>query len=299
LSDWVDYTSFPRIDGIKYPAISTRAYISTAGTISVFGNNADVYTQWATRPDGRVNIMRSQDGDHVTTVAGFTSVTNENQSPIIGVRYRGAGSVITIMGDGDSITESVGSTYRGDGWGFRAAEALSDQLGIAVEWANTGWAGSFYSSGPRRVGDALAAGVIPDICIFPNGSPNSISTTIDSAAINAFRLLLMKSVLSCFDYEVMPVAWTMLPANYNGSQAKQYGATDALRVAYNAETLGLGAKGIYAIDFAGPVSGAAHATGQVEFAAGLTNDGLHPNSACEDVLRDVLAAAIGPLITPY
>ena len=99
--------------------------------------------------------------------------------------------------------------------------------------------------------------------------------------------------------DVLPIAWTMLPANYTGSQAKQYGATDSFRRDWNAETLALGPRGQYALDFSTQVSGAAHATGQVEFAPGMTDDGLHLNDAGNDALAAYLQTQISRLITPF
>lgn len=299
LSDWIDYNSYSRSDGGSFPLIAARAYISTAGTISVFGNGVNDFTNWPTKPDGRIDVMRSQAGDHATTQTGFTSTTNESQSPLVGIQYRGAGSVITIMGNGDSITESVASTYIGDSWGMRAAGLLSNQAGVVVEWANIGWSGSFYSSVNRRFEDAFAAGILPDIALFPNGSPNSVSTTFDANIISASRIILAKCFAACQANDVLPISWTMLPADYTGSQAKQYGASDSFRRDWNAETLALAAKGMYGIDFSGVVSGSAHASGQVQFSPGMSSDGLHLNDAGNDAVADYLRQQIARLIRAF
>lgn len=288
LGNWTDLASVPRTDGGKGALVVIDAYITTAGSINIMGNGgSDNFLPWATRPN-RKWIMRHNDGDCITTPANFVSTTNRIQSPIVGLQYAARGRVITVMGVGDSITDGRG-TYIGEGFGVPACESLSVGDGVVYEWANLGWATAPASSFRKSLGDAVAAGIIPDVVVAPIGSPDSFNPPIDAAEITSCRAALSEIWRTARDNQIVPIFWTILPTN---SAVKNYGASDALRVAYNAAALSY--PDAVVLDFSAALSGVANAAGQVEFSPGVAPDGIHPgyvgNAIIWAILSDELKA---------
>lgn len=287
-SDWVTLNSSDRSDGGAFPIVTARCTITTAAPISIFGNGTDDYTNWVTRPNGRFWCMRHQDGDQVTAPAGFTSTVNRNQSPIVGFQYLARGQVITVMGAGDSITEGRG-TYKGEGFGVPACEALSRMDGIAVEWCNVGISGAGTDIIRNQIIDVLAAGIHPDLLVVPYGSPNDNGGTWLASNTLSIRGFLGQALPACRVAQVQPVLWTVLPTN---PASKAYGASDALRVAHNNDTLGMRDRGVDVMDFAAALSGVTDGNGQVAMLAGSTTDNIHPNDAGNAVLAPILVEKI-------
>lgn len=288
VSDWIALSSTDRSDGGTFPLFHARAYITTAATISVMGNGTDSFTNWATRTNGRIWCMRYQNADQVTTPSGFTDTTNRSQSPIVGVQYLARGRVVTVMGAGDSITEGRG-TYLGEGFGVPACEALSDMSGIAYEWANIGSAGVGMSQTRDQVLDVLAAGIYPDIFVLPNSSPNEQSTPITAANIGAARQKLARALADMRANQVEPILWTWVPTN---PAVLDWGSSDSLRTAYNADTLLLRSRGQSVADFSAALSGTTDGDGQVNMLAGTTTDNIHPNDTGNAVLTSLLMTEI-------
>lgn len=290
VSNWVDLSTVDRTDGGQFPLLCIDAYVSTASGISILGNGgSDNFANWATRPNGRVWIMRHNDGDCVTTPANFTSTVNRIQSPIVGVQYVARGQVITVMGIGDSVTDGRGNVI-GEGFGVPACEALSSLSGVAVEWWNNGWAGSRMDDWVAPgFEDMCAAGLIPDIVVTPNGSPNNFGTPIVAAEITRCRQQLARILNTAKENRVVPIVWTVLPTN---PAIKDYNSSDALRTAYNAATLQMGQRGVHVIDMASAISGPVDADGQVTMLSGTTTDNIHPNDAGNALLRELLVQAL-------
>ena len=125
--------------------------------------------------------------------------------------------------------------------------------------------------------DALAGGLAPpDILFCPVGSPNELTGVITAQMLSIGRAATMRIWGQCRDYGISPVFWTELPAN---SSIKVYGASDSLRKDYNLEMLARAVRGMPMIDLASTVAGALDGTGQQQFAAGMSLDGLHPGDA--------------------
>lgn len=289
VSDWINLSSVDRSDGGTFPVLCVDAYVSTAGTITIMGNGTDSFTNWATRPNGRTWRMRYNDGDCVTTPASFVSTTDRSQSPIVGVQYGARGRVITVMGGGDSITDGRG-TYTSEGWGVPAVEALSSMTsGAALEWCNLGWAGADAATFAAYLNDACVAGLIPDIAIFPNASPNSFSTPIVSANVDACRSALQRMLVTAREYQVAPIIWTCMPTN---PAVKDYNSSDSLRRAWNAETLAWSNRGMHVLDFDAAMAGVTDGDGQVNMGASFTSDNIHPNDAGNAVLSGLTQAAL-------
>jgi len=284
LSDWIAISSVARTDAGTKPLLIVRAYMNASATLPVYGNGTDDFTNWATRTDGRLHAMRYQDGDHATTATGFTSTTNRSQSPIVGVQYLARGKVITVAGVGDSITEGQG-TYLGQGFILPAVDALSD-TDVKYEYMNCGWSGQAMSTFAERAIDIMESEIRPDVIVFPAGSPNDTPTTITAADITAARARRARITAAAKRNGVVPVIWTVLPTN---TAVRPYGATDSLRVAYNAEVLAQANRNLIVVDTATAVSGATSG-GQVQMTG--TTDGIHPNDAGNTTLKPIVQAGI-------
>lgn len=287
LSDWIEINSAARSDGGTYPILCVRTYITSAATITIMGNGSDSFTNWATRTP-RFLAMRYENGDKVTTPSGWTSTTNRDQCPIIGVQYACRGRVITVMGVGDSIIDGRG-TYLGEGFGVLACESLSSMSGVAYEWANLGWAGKDSPVFRDGVIDVLAAGIYPDIMVLPIMSPNDTGATIGSTTVNTARKASIRALAEMRAYQVTPILHTFLPVN---PTVKNWDATDSLRTAYNADVLTWVNRGIAVADLATAISGSTDSDGQINILTGASTDGIHPNDTGNAIEYPVLKAEI-------
>lgn len=287
VSDWLPVASIPRSDGGTRPLVTVRAYLTASTVVPMYGNGTDDFTNWATRSNGRIWAAREQAVDGISTPANFTSTTNLSQSPIVGIQYAARGRVVTVFAAGDSITEGRG-TYLNQGFVMPAAEALSSPTGIAVEYGNIGWNGQTMADFAVRALDLLSSDVKPDVLVMPVGSPNDQASTLAAANIAAMRSQRAQVLAECQRAGVRPVLWTWLPTN---AAVRPYGSTDALRVAYNAESLALAGRGVAIADTALAVSGTTTG-GQVQMAAGSNDDGIHPN----DTGNAALTAALQPIL---
>ena len=306
VTDWIPVASVPRTDGGTLPLIAIRAYFPDANaTFPVYGNGINNLTNWVTKPDGRIWCARNQLVSGVSAPTTFTSVTNQSQSAIVGVQYLTvSGSVVNVMGIGDSITEGFGGTYIGESFIGMAAEAASNPVsgGVAVQYSDCGWIGQPQGSVSNGFGfatrliDILNSPVRPDIVIFPNASPNDITgspTTITPTLIESLGLNLGSMLAECKARDVSAIVWTWLPSN---TSQKTYGTSDALRVAYNEVTMALSNTNVIVNDLSTPASGAPDVTGQIQFATGFSTDGLHPNQFGNTSLSGLLFASLTQLI---
>lgn len=284
-TDWIPISSVARTDGGTKPILVARSFMQASAALPTYGNGADNFQNWATRTDGRIWAARHQDGVQVTS--GFTDTTNRNQSPIVGFQYLARGRVITVGMCGDSITDGR-STYLGEGFGLPAIDALSSMTGTAYEYMNIGWSGQASVTYAERAIDLLQSQFCPDILVFPTGTPNDITTTITQPLIDAARANRSRVTAEAARRGVTVVLWTWLPSN---TAAKNYGATDSLRVAYNAEIISQGTRGLFVADMATAISGVTTG-GQVQMAAGATTDDIHPNDAGNVILKSVIQSAI-------
>lgn len=287
LTDWIPISSVPRTDGGTKPLVVVRAYMKAVATLPVYGDGIDDFTNWATRTDGRIWAARHQTGLHTGTTTGFTSTTNQSQSPIVGIQYLARGKVITVAAVGDSITDGRGG-YFGQGFIMPATEALTDPDGTAYEYMNCGWSGQSMRVFAERAIDILQSEIKPDVLVLPAGSPNDIPGTIAAADITALRTQRARVVAEAKRASVPIVLWTWLPSN---TAVKNYGATDSLRTAYNTEVLAQAGRGLIVADTATAVSGVTSG-GQVQMLPESTTDGIHPNPAGNTTLSGVVKPAI-------
>lgn len=302
VTDWLSIQSVPRTDGGTRPLLGVRVYfVNQNGALPVYGNGgSDDYLNWATRTDGLLWCARQQNGDQITTPSGFTSTTNVIQSPICGVQFLARGKVVTVMSIGDSITEGRG-TYINEGFILPACEQLSNKSGLAISYANFGWSGTPSTSSTgfyQRALDILEGPLKPDILVFPNASPNDF-TTVTASQINNGKYLLMQVIQACYENNVIPVVWTVLPSNSSIDSpvgTKNYGATDSLRVAYNLETLSWRDRGLNVVDFSTVLNGPVNANGQIPMLAGTTTDAIHPNDVGNAILTPIMRSKLEELL---
>lgn len=289
VGNWTDVNSVPRTDGGKGALICFDAYVSTSASISIMGNGtSDVFTGWATRANRKV-IMRYNDGDCVTTPANFVSVTNRNQSPIVGIQYAALGRVVTVMGVGDSITDGRG-TIIGEGFIVPACEEASNS-NIYFENINLGFAGVGAATYRTYLSDAVSAGIIPDVVVFPNGTPNSLSTPITPTDIQTCRAATASLLADASISKIYSIVTTVLPTN---PSVKDYNSSDSLRVAWNADTLLF--PGLSVVDLSSVLSGEVDVDGQVNMRVGTTTDNIHPNDVGNSLLASSLAAKLKQLV---
>jgi len=284
-TDWISISSVARTDGGTKPLIVARAFMQANSALPVYGDGTDNFTNWATRTDGRIWAARNQAGVAVTS--GFTSTTNASQSPIVGFQYLARGKVITVAGVGDSITDGRG-TYLNEGFILPALESLSDATGTVYEYMNCGWSGQTMATFAERGIDILQSVVKPDVLVMPGASPNDITTTIAQSDIDGFRARRNRVVAEARKQGVPVVLWTWLPSN---TSVKNYGATDSLRAAYNADLVAQAGRGLLVADTATAVSGVT-SSGQVQMLVGSTTDNIHPNDSGNALLRDVIKPII-------
>ncbi len=295
LTDWIPISSLARDDGGSFPLLIARCLINNAvAALPVYGDPGDDFTNWATKPDGRIWAARQQNVSGVTTPTNFTSTINRSASPIIGVRYLARGKVITVMSNGDSIWDGRG-TYLGEGFVMPTTYTQTSQTATAIEYSTCSWAGDPQGTLYNGMGfannglDILENDELrPDILVFPCASPNDVTgspTLITAAMIMSFRQITERMINSCAEHGVIPIIGTWLPSN---TSVKTYGSTDALRVAYNTEVLSWQSRGLLVADLATVISGAPDGTTQIQMLAGTNSDGIHPNDTGNTLLSNAL-----------
>lgn len=301
VSDIIPVASVARTDGGTYPIVVARAYIFTAGAAGnyvMLGNGVQDFSNWETHSSGRIWRMRGKGGQFVaTTQSGMTRANSiaETGSPIIGVIYYARGKVVNVAGFGDSITEGQG-TYIGEGFGLPACQALSvGASGVAYEWSDMGWSGTPLSSIRQHVIDAVATpGLKWDIGFLPGFSPNDITTTIAASDITQMRFKTSHTLSIMKDAGMVPILWTGLPSN---TAVKNYGSTDSLRVALNADYRTWATRGQIVADFDSAIAGVTTG-GQVQMLVGTTSDNIHPNDTGNALLSTISQSTVAQVTIP-
>lgn len=290
-SDMIPVHTIPRTDGGTRPLIAVRAWVSGNATLPALGNGTDDFTNWASRSDGLLWVMRHQAGNAVTDPTLFTSTVNRSQSPIVGIRFVAKGRVTSIAWAGDSIYEGRG-TFIGEGFVLPAIQALSSSENPLVG-SNHGWSGQPMSYIVDRVLDLVESANRPNVLIIPGASPNDQPTTLTSSGMDQQKTYLLRILAACKSNSVIPIVCTMLPVN---SSVNPWGASDSLRVDYNQFLIGLRSQGILVADTATPFSGTTTG-GQVQITPGFTSDNIHPNDAGNAALTAVLSPELAKAVS--
>lgn len=295
VSDWISVSSVARTDGGLKPLLAVRAWVNGGNPLTLNGNSSgtDNFTNWATKPDGRIWKARKAAGNFASaSQSGFTAAASTaNEWPILGVQYVARGKVVTVMTFGDSIFEGRG-TYLGEGFVMPAAYSMSDAENTAYEYCNLAWAGASTATALNAMTDVFAAGIIPDVAVFPMGSPNDISTTIAASDIATMRRRVANKQALCRTNNVLPVLCSWMPSN---TAVKNYGSTDSLRVAYATDVEARTAKGLLVAATSTALSGTTSG-GQVQINTAMTTDGIHPNDAGNAVLAVIVKAQLGRIL---
>lgn len=300
VSDWITLPSVARTDGGALPLLVVRAWVNGGNPIVLYGDGTQSFTNWGAHPSGRIWRVRTKSGNYASTSqSGFTAPAVSSTGPLIGVQYLARGKVVTLWGFGDSITEGQG-TYIGEGFGAPAAVALSaNPAGVAYEWAQAGWSGGSMVVINNRVTDFAASGLLDlgtNIAVLPGGSPNdNVSTvpTTGAGSPTSQRGYLAQMLLTLAAKKVQPVLWTWLPTN---ASVRPYGATDAVRRAYNDELRGWSGRGQVVADFDKVIAGATNGSGQVEMATGTSGDGIHPGDSGNGRFVPLLSGCVQQIV---
>jgi hypothetical protein len=290
-SDWLKISSIPRVDGSK-PVIAARVYIPTAQNLTLVGASSYDMTNWATHNRGRNWSCFYQDGDQATTPAGFTSLTQRSQTPILGFQYKARGRVVTVMSHGDSIDWSPSTTYVSESYWSAACMDLSDEGIVPVEYANMAWPGTTSQTFADRLNDALVAGIVPSIATLPIGSPNDMTNAaITTGQITTQRRALVQALGSLSSYGVPVLLRTILPTNPVAA-VYDWNGTDSLRRAYNDDIRAYAAGGYDIVDADARIRDVLDADGQILLKVGTFDATLHPNQVGADLIRPAALAGL-------
>ena len=283
-----------RSDGRTKPLAACRAAIG-ATTLQTLGNGSDSFSNWSSRPAGYVRFRaNSGSGDQSTATSGWSTAST---GLCVGFAYSHLGPILNVMLVGDSIGEGRG-TYLNEGFGQLAVDALNAQSPLTwLAYSNLSWSGGVYTTIRDGFFDALAAGIIPDVLVFPCGTLNDVgagSNSVTAAHVNNWRARLAQMLAKCAEELICPIVYSIPPVN-NAANGGSYdlGASDSLRVAYNAEIKALcAASGITFIDIDASAYAGSVSSGQVQISAGLTTDYVHPNDAGNAVIGALLQSAL-------
>lgn len=286
VTDWMNITSLPRSDSGTLPVLlvriespSTNAKFTTlsAATYDGFANQSNV--------GERTYRQAQQSVLGVTTKGAVSSYGWSDYTQACIVQYQSSREGVTIAAFGDSLTEGGSSPIAGYNWHFQAGVAAHNQY-CPVEIANFGWGGKdsneFY-----ELAALMLPYVKPSLAWFaaftPNSSLSAANIDIERRYTSMFRALAA-------DHGTTPMLWTGIPSTYGAAQGKNWGASDALRTAYNAE---IATYGLPYADMSAVMTGDVSATNppQVDIVVGASDDGLHPN-ATGDALMAAPALAL-------
>lgn len=287
ITDRIPLSSKPRTDGGRYPIFGARVtmainpYQTVFGDMSGTNSTPDDITNWATKPDGMFRCFRSKVGSYALSPAGFDSMVNESQSPIVGAIFYCRNKVVNVMVPDDSRGTGRG-TFLKEGYVMPACTDLNDPDGIAFFYMGCAWSGQVMNGptgfGQRTIEMLNEADLVPNIAIQGGGSLNDAPNSIPTTVTDAWRKTL-EEVQACYSYwGVESLFLTLGPA---GAGARPWGATsDAARLAFNDYLKGLAARGWNVADVAALIkstvldASSAYA-GQIVPAAGEYVDEVH------------------------
>lgn len=238
-------------------------------------------------PYGRILRFRKQAGLFGTVAAagGFTSTVFAGDIVPFAVQYVPRVRKGRCLGvAGNSIDEGAGATVANFGWAHELQARISTQE-TPVEICN------LANGGDNSSGDALDAEGLLDIFEMtafysPAWNVNDVSTTITASIVANMRYFSGRVRAACERRGTRSLTGTGIPTNF---AVKPFGATDSLRIAYNAELLAfLGDK---CIPFAEAMRGPVDANGQETML--VTADNIHPPTAG---FRDYMAPAAEPVV---
>ena len=298
VSDWMQLSTIARTDGGTLPVVHTRIEVPSANVTATKFSPVVADTAWLRDPTlcgGRIFRAMFTDALAVTTKGAFTGTSASPRWFPFAIQYKSRKRIRTIFPVGDSIAGGVAAAgenyYRS---AYFEAQALTSTIAKPIELANFGWSGQTSTQYALRLQDLITAGVLGKGCVVPYHAwtPNDITGTIDATEVTGLRW----RAYDAYDRIQTAGGWPILtlgtPAN---NAAKAYGSSDSLRIAYNAE---IAASGLPYWDLSTVLSGAVN-SGQIEYSATASTDGLHPKAGATGygLAAPVFVAAAGAALT--
>lgn len=272
-------------NGVATPLVGNRIHLATvAGRI--------VATPVGPTLSGRIAVVRNAaHSAPQLSVGAATALSGRIQGPFtaqmnvpfVGIIFKYRGRAMSIMPLGDSITAG-GTSYRWSTFAqnFASTEAQPIDSGY-------GAVAGLNSTGYKTILDAMiAGGLSPTVVCIPSVSPNDGTTgAVSTANIDAM-------ITACLANNIYPMMWTGLPSlNFDNTR-------DASRVALN--NLIRAGTAPYSREFmemelpsltngATPKAAIPNPT--------YSTDGIHPNTAGEDLMRAQATAKYQALAALY
>lgn len=275
----IPLASLPRSDGGTLPVIHVRVTHPASTMVTLFTGGTGV-GGWesvgndTTMPFNRPIRGRNQGVDGVTTKGSFTSTGNANaQLTAFMIEYTLRGVVgKTLLVLDNSLGEGAGGAMFRCGWA-RRLQAMWSTPTSPVEICNSGLSGATNSQLRQRLA-AIAPSLVGITATHaPFTNVNDCSTPLTAANITSSRQHYSIVAQLVTQYKLGKlITCTQPPSTY---ATRAFGAGDPLRIASNTTLLGYPRT---VVDFAPSLSASApDVNGQVNFAAGVSDDGLHPN----------------------
>lgn len=321
---WTDITPMrPRlpVDGnfglITFRVAMAAFSVASFGGLPVGGDGSvgqtgDVYTNWATRPDGRIRAWRFQTGSFAGagSQAGFNTQVNMSQCPVVAIKYYFRGACVQTVTLGDSNKSNAGGTYRDENGLFIACSRANDLMAgegpVFCHWP-LGWSGSQangYTGYMRRARNLLRRGDIGPI-EFMHLAANTAndSAGVITAATLATSAAALAQTLGLGAQQGTKFLLDDWPAIDRGtrdwSTDSSAVASDTLRIAENIITASRASKNIFVAQIASKVLQTTPYNGQEQpvintgdqSSFGYPVDGIH--------WPDILHAYEAGLFLPY
>lgn len=274
-SDVIPVYSVPATDGLGgyLTCIRVNIYmpstpVDAGGTpkIITMGDTpgTDAFAAWANHPT-RPFRLRSKGGGFAGPGAwinmGSANSSVASTGPLGMVRALYRGSVVNVLTVDDSTGDGRG-TYIGDGPVSKACSLLSTGQTL-FEHTNLGWSGANVQLMYQNLIDYLAAGSKADIFFVPSFFTNNVASGPIPASGN-FSIAWMQGYRARMEALLdMPGVRTILqtstPANY---AARNWGASDALRIAGDNDIRAMASRGRVIFDKGAGVTGPVDSNGQ-------------------------------------
>lgn len=286
-TDWMSVQSIDRTDGTgsTLPIHNVRVQIPAANANRTCWHHTDT-SGWnaeniATAPYGRIARIRQQAVLAASTAnqALFTSTTFAGDGVAFIVQYvprfRLANTLLVL---GNSIDEGTGATVAQFGWANELQATFSTQtspLEVCMLAVGGGGIQQMADRAVRLIPDLMPTAVFAPA--FNTNDTVATAATITSSEIDFMRFHFARVQEVCSRLGIMLITSTGIPSN---ASVRAYGSTDSLRRAHNdAIRAYFSGSGQPLLDFDPVIAGLTDGNGQVEMAASLQADGIHPNTA--------------------
>lgn len=288
ISDPLDVAGVARTDGGTLPLLAARASLGASAYAFWGSPGGSEFVGWDTRAAGLMRgRVNSGAGDQRAASSGWSLLSTA--TPVGGFVYSHAGPICNVMECGDSRGEGVGGTYRGEGPVLQACEAINASGPQTYTAASCmAYSGKGSLSILNMLKDIIAAGLIPDILVFPGGTSNDASGSVTEAIVALWKARTLAILEICAQNGILAIPTTVYPVN---PAYAAWGATDARRRDFNTWLMAIDSPTCIPCDLATPFSGPLSSS-QTTIGVGLTDDDIHPNNAGKAVIWPPLKATI-------